>query len=146
MTQQVFPLHPEKTKKCSWFLVFQANRPHVYYHQLIGSASSVTRSLQNHQLLCMETVTYKLETAEPKPAAQLCFQREIGGHRSHGLALGPSILQKTHTTKNCNVLSKHMEQTLQRILLMRILNVNVAKQVCTHVNTQRNAERDTRHR
>lgn len=29
-----------------------------------------------------------------------------------------------------------MEQTLQRILLVRILNVNVAAQVCTHVNTQ----------
>lgn len=97
------PLHPEKTKKCSWLLVFQANRPRVYYHQLIDSASNVTRSLQNHQLLCMEAVTYKLETAEPKPAAQLCFQWETGGHRSHGLALGPTIPQKTHTTKNSTV-------------------------------------------
>lgn len=39
-----------------------------------------------------------------------------------------------------------MEQTLQRVLLVHILNVNVAVQVCTHVNTQRNPERDAQRR
>lgn len=75
----------------------------MYYNQSIDSASNATGSLQNHQLLGIETVTYKLETAEPKPAAQLCFLWEMGGHKSHGLALGPTIPQKTHTTKNSTV-------------------------------------------
>lgn len=117
------------------------------HNQLIDGASNVARPLHNHQLLCIETVTYKLETAEPKPATQLRFQLETGGHKSHGLAREPAIPQKTHTTRTVmSPLCKHMEQTLQRILLVHILNVNVAAQACTHVNTQGNPERDAQRR
>lgn len=64
----------------------QANRPHMLYNQFVDHLSSVTtRSLQNHQLLCIKTVTYQLETSEP--AAQLCFQWMTGGHKSHGLGI-----------------------------------------------------------
>lgn len=39
-----------------------------------------------------------------------------------------------------------MEQTLQKSLLMHVLNVSVAAQVCTHVNTPRNPERNAQRR
>lgn len=96
-------LHAGETKKCSWFLVFQADRLHTYCNQLIDGASNATGSLQSHHLLCTETVTYKLDTAEPKPDARLRFRRETGGHESHGLVLGPTIPRKAHTTKNSTV-------------------------------------------
>lgn len=52
-------LRPGETKKCSWFLVLQANGLHMCYSQLV---SNVTRSLQNHPLLGIKTVTYQVDS------------------------------------------------------------------------------------
>lgn len=68
---------PGETKKCSWFLVFQASRPHMCYYQFVVTLSNVTRSLHNHLLLGIKTVTYQLETAE------LNLVLSIGDRRSH---------------------------------------------------------------
>lgn len=45
------------------------------YNQPVVTLSNVTKSLQNHPLLSIKTVTYQLNTAEPNPVLSMDDRR-----------------------------------------------------------------------
>lgn len=55
VAQPVSPFAQERTK-CNKDLLFQANRSHMCYNQLVDTVSNVTRSLQNPPLPSIRSV------------------------------------------------------------------------------------------